>query len=60
MLNEDEVRRLAHRLWEEEGCPEGRDEEFWYLAEDIIRSGERYRLPSEIMDLMHRILNNEI
>jgi hypothetical protein len=27
------IRRRAHQLWEEEGCPPGRDVEFWLRAE---------------------------
>jgi hypothetical protein len=30
--NEDEVRLTAHRLWEEAGRPDGRDQEFWFEA----------------------------
>ena len=30
---EKRIRERAHRLWEEAGCPEGRDQEFWERAE---------------------------
>jgi hypothetical protein len=30
---EKQVRERAEKLWEEAGCPTGRDEEFWYRAE---------------------------
>jgi len=30
---EQRVRERAHRLWEEAGRPEGRDNEFWNRAE---------------------------
>jgi DUF2934 family protein len=30
---EQRIRERAHRLWEEAGCPEGRDQEFWERAE---------------------------
>ena len=33
MNREDEVRRLAHQIWEAEGGPEGRHEEHWVQAE---------------------------
>lgn len=26
------IRERAHRIWEEEGCPEGRDKEHWWQA----------------------------
>lgn len=30
------IRERAHRLWEAEGAPEGRDQEFWFRAEREI------------------------
>jgi DUF2934 family protein len=33
----DEIARRAHQLWEEEGQPEGRSEEFWLRAENEFR-----------------------
>ena len=33
----DEVRALAHRLWEEEGRPIGNPEHDWYRAEALVR-----------------------
>jgi hypothetical protein len=35
MGKEDEVRLIAYRLWEEEGCLIGQDCEHWYRAEII-------------------------
>jgi Protein of unknown function (DUF2934) len=35
MGREDEIRLVAYRIWEEEGCPNGRDCEHWYRAEAI-------------------------
>lgn len=34
----DQVRALAHRLWEEEGRPIGNSEQHWYRAEALVRS----------------------
>jgi hypothetical protein len=31
-----EIRELAFLLWEEAGCPAGRDQEFWLKAEEQI------------------------
>jgi len=42
--HEQQIRQRAHRLWEEAGCPEGRDEEFWHAAERAI--GEEQTLPT--------------
>jgi len=33
---EQQIRERAHRLWEEAGCPEGRDNEFWQEAERAV------------------------
>lgn len=35
MGREDEVRQIAHKIWVEEGQPEGRDQEHWQRAEAI-------------------------
>lgn len=34
--NEDEIRALAHRLWQEDGCPDGRASEHWRRAEERL------------------------
>jgi hypothetical protein len=33
----ERIRRRAHEIWEQEGRPEGRDDEFWRRAETEIR-----------------------
>ncbi|MDR5763165.1 MULTISPECIES: DUF2934 domain-containing protein [unclassified Caballeronia] len=35
---EEQIRALAHRLWEEAGRPEGRSEDFWILAQQQLAS----------------------
>ena len=37
---EEQVRERARRLWEEAGCPQGRDHEFWAQAEREIDEGQ--------------------
>lgn len=34
--DEQEVRDLAYRLWEEAGKPEGRHDEFWHKARERL------------------------
>lgn len=34
---QNEVRALAHRLWEEAGRPDGMPDEHWHRAEEILR-----------------------
>jgi hypothetical protein len=36
---EDEIAQQAHRLWEEEGQPEGKAAEHWERAERTLREG---------------------
>jgi len=33
MQYDDEVREIAYKIWEQEGYPQGRDQEHWYKAE---------------------------
>jgi hypothetical protein len=40
-ITEDQVRERAHDLWELQGCPQGRDEEFWLSAERELVEGSR-------------------
>src|SRR5215467_2411230 len=35
----DTVAKLAYRLWEDRGRPEGSPESDWYHAEELLRSG---------------------
>lgn len=38
---EQEIRERAHRLWEQAGRPEGREEEFWQAAEQELRNEDK-------------------
>jgi hypothetical protein len=38
--DEDRIRRRAREIWEENGQPAGRDEEFWFQAEREFREAE--------------------
>ncbi len=35
MAQEDEIRLIAYKIWEEEGCVNGNDCEHWFRAEII-------------------------
>lgn len=39
---EHRIRERAHRLWEEEGRPEGHAERHWFQAEEIVAIEEAY------------------
>jgi hypothetical protein len=34
--SEDEIRERAYQLWLMEGCPEGRADEYWHRARELI------------------------
>lgn len=38
--SEEQIRERAHRLWEQQGRPEGRAEDFWLQAEAELQSDE--------------------
>jgi hypothetical protein len=38
--DERRIRKRAHEIWEENGRPVGRDEEFWFRAEREFREAE--------------------
>jgi hypothetical protein len=35
MAKEDDIRLIAYSIWEQEGCPNGKDREHWLTAEVI-------------------------
>ena len=37
-LEHDAIAALAHRYWQERGCPEGSAEEDWFRAEEDFRT----------------------
>ena len=44
---EEQIRRRAHELWEQEGKPEGREMDFWLQAEREI-AGEQVDTPQQL------------
>jgi hypothetical protein len=47
LLPSERVAELAYQLWEEAGCPFGREEEYWLLAERQMKSRNAARAASE-------------
>ena len=41
MAREDEIRLIAYRIWEEEGCVDGQDCEHWFQAETIWEQDQK-------------------
>jgi len=35
MDRENDIKLIAYQIWEEEGCPDGRDCQHWIIAETI-------------------------
>jgi len=46
---EEQIRARAHELWEQAGKPEGRDEEFWSLAEKDLNERPNGQPESKIV-----------
>lgn len=40
MATEDEIKRLAYKLWQEEGQPDGKDLEHYFQARRILEEKE--------------------
>ena len=38
---EKEIMKRAYELWEQNGKPEGREDEFWQLAEQELRNEDK-------------------
>jgi hypothetical protein len=39
---EERVRQRAHKIWQEEGCPEGRADAHWELARELVAIEENH------------------
>ena len=42
---DEQIRIRAHELWQQAGKPEGRDNEFWHLAERDLQEREKPEHP---------------
>ena len=36
LYDETKIRDLAYRLWEQDGAPHGKDEDYWHAAEKLL------------------------
>ena len=48
MADEGMIRERAYHLWEKEGCPGGRDLEFWERARLLQEAGDRPAPPPTV------------
>jgi hypothetical protein len=35
-VTEEKIRALAYQLWERDGSPEGKDDEYWHAARELL------------------------
>lgn len=40
MATEEQIRTLSYAIWEQKGCPEGKGEEYYYRAKQILEEKE--------------------
>jgi hypothetical protein len=38
---DEQIRERAHQLWEQAGRPEGKQDEFWHLAEQELQNADK-------------------
>jgi hypothetical protein len=44
MITEEQIKELAHEIWEQEGQPEGKDVEHYFRAKQILEEKENARV----------------
>jgi hypothetical protein len=44
MVTEEQIKELAHAIWEQEGRPEGKDVEHYFRAKQIMEEKENARV----------------
>jgi hypothetical protein len=55
MQRENKIRQVAHQIWREQGCPNGRAPEHWEEAEKRLRYAEVARLRAIITENEKRL-----
>ncbi|MFH0768798.1 MAG: DUF2934 domain-containing protein [Chloroflexota bacterium] len=40
MITEEQIRELAYAIWEQEGRPEGKDQEYYFRAKQMLEERE--------------------
>lgn len=50
MINEEKVKELAYQLWENNGCPEGKDLDFYFEAMHILEENEKQEVADITID----------
>jgi len=47
MVTEEQIRKLAYAIWEQEGRPEGKDLEYYFRAKKILEEREAASSPAK-------------
>lgn len=35
-VTDEKIRELAYQLWERDGSPQGKDDDYWYAARELL------------------------
>jgi len=46
MVTEEQIRELAYTIWEQEGRPEGKDQEYYFRAKQMLEEQESASSPA--------------
>jgi hypothetical protein len=44
-LDQNEIRIVAYQLWERDGCPEGKADDYWHAAVKLLSDESHAREP---------------
>jgi hypothetical protein len=47
MVTEEQIRGLAYSIWEQEGRPEGKDQEYYFRAKQMLEEQEAASSPAK-------------
>ena len=47
MVTEEQIRELAYSIWEQEGRSEGKDQEYYFRAKQILEEREAVSSPAQ-------------
>ena len=51
-LDQEKIRVLAYQLWERDGCPEGKDDDYWHAAEKLLLDDSAEETPEAPATIM--------
>lgn len=46
-LDQERIRIVAYQLWERDGCPEGKDDDYWHAAVKLVSDETHAENPNE-------------